>query len=365
MAFYVQRFWLSLFLIVSIRSILCSALSAQTAPESAVAPSEYLARLERGQLSKDACALINRNGQYRFERGFPNKTDVFLGTLYPEQLRRFEEMLNRESLVRLSLGDIPNPLITDSSDLFLLDVFRREGLQQLRFKDASSRKPFRDSVGQIVSWFDQLRKLPHTQIAEANASRCMPTAHDLQNGSLPIKPVEPRDTAYLLTWSKEHSVYGAGKEFLEGLSERNCIIVYADGRYRMEKSNQRLRESMTTRAFEATLSSAQIADLQKILSSSELANLRHDLDRARPASEVEITRLVIPRGTTIQRLSFGSYLNVFGNSRQVGGLSNLQYGVDQERNLIKPLQQWLEKTIERNKLPGPTDTHATNCAPSH
>lgn len=141
--------------------------------------------------------------------------------------------------------------------------------------------------------------------------------------------------------------------------------MYADGRYRMEKSNQRLRESMTTRAFEATLSSAQITDLQKILDSPELANLRHELGQARPASEVEITRLVIPRATTIQRLGFGNYFNVFGNSRQVGGLSNLQYGVDQDRNLIRPLQQWLERTIEGNKLPALTDTRATNCVPSH
>jgi len=357
MAFYVQRFWLSLFLIVSIRSILCSALSAQTAPESAVAPSEYLARLERGQVSEDACALINRNGQYRFERRFPNKTDVFLGALPPEQLHNFEEMLNQESLVRLSPRDIPNRLITDSLDLFLLDVFRPEGLQHLSFRDASSRKPFRNSVGQILAWFDQFRKLPHTQIAEANASRCMPAVPDLQSSGAQLKLEAPPGIAYLLTWSKDH--------FAARLAERSCIIVYADGHYRMEKSSQHFLESMTTHAFEAALDSAQIADLQKILDSPELANLRHNLDQTRPASEVEVTRLVIPRATTIQRLSFGSYFNVLGNSRKVGGISNLQYGVDQDRNLIRPLQQWLEKTIESNKLPGPTDTQATNCVPSH
>jgi len=355
MGLYVQRFWLSLCLVASIPSILYSALSAQTAPEAALARSEYLARLERGQLSEDACALINRNGQYRFERRFPNKTDVFLGALTPEQLQSFEEMLNQESLVRLSPGDIPNPLITDSLDLFLLDVFRAEGLQHLSFKDASSRKPFRNSLGQIVSWFDQLRKLPHTQIAEANASRCMPAVPDLQSGGSQLKLVAPPGAAYLLTWSKNHFGGRGG--------ERSCIIVYADGRYRLEKSNQRFQESMTTRAFEATLGSAQVAELQKILDSSELANLRHDFDQARPASEVEITRLVIPRATTIQRLSFGSYFNVLGNSRKVGGISNLQYGVDQDRNLIRPLQQWLEETIESNKLPV-TNAQATNCVPS-
>lgn len=240
-------------------------------------------------------------------------------------------------------------MITDTRDLFLLDVFRAEGLQHLSFKDARSRKPFRDSLGPIVSWFDQLRKLPHTQIAEANASRCMP-----------VIVVAPRDAPYLLTWSKDRSVFGVDKGFRAGRSERSCIIVYADGRYRVEKSNQRYRESMITRAFEATLSSAQIADLQKILGSSELANLRHNLDQAPPASEVDITRLVIPRATTIQRLSFGSYFNVLGNSRQVLG----QNWVDRDRNLIRPLEQWLEKTIESNKPPV-TDAQATNCVPSH
>ncbi len=355
MASYVQRFWRSLFLIVSIPSILCSAFSAQTAPESAVAPSEFLARIERGQQSEDVCALINRNGEYRFERRFPNKTDVFMGALSPEQLHNFEEMLNQQSLVRLSPRDIPNRLITDSLDLFLLDVFRAEGLQHLSFRDASSRKPFRDSLSQIVAWFGQLGKLPHTQIAEANASRCMPAVPDLQSGGAQLKLEAPPGKAYLLTWSKDH--------FAARLAERSCIIVYADGRYRMEKSSQRFLGSMTTNAFEATLSSAQITDLQKILDSTELANLRHNLDQTRPASEVEVTRLVIPRATTIQRLSFGSYFNVLGNSRKVGGISNLQYGVDQDRNLIRPLQQWLEKTIESNKLPGFADSRATNCLP--
>jgi hypothetical protein len=272
-----------------------------------------------------------------------------------EQLHSFEAMLNQESLVRLSPGDIPNPLITDSLDLFLLDVFRAEGLQHLSFKDASSRKPFRSSLDQIVSWFDQLRKLPHSQIAESNASRCMPAVPDLQNGGSQLKLVAPPGTAYLLTWSKSH--FGARG------GERSCIIVYADGRYRMERSNQRFQESMKTHAFEATLSSAQIADLQKILDSAELANLRHISGQALPASEVEITRLVIPRATAIQRLSFGNYFNVVGNRRQVGGLSNLQYGVDRDQNLIRPLQQWLEKTIESDKLPV-TDAQATNCVPS-
>src|SRR5207253_808319 len=105
-----------------IPSILYDALSAQTATEGPLAGSEYLARLERGQRSEDACALIGRNGQYRFERRLPHKTDVFLGALSPDQLHSFEEMLNRESLVRLSARDIPNQLITDSLDLFLLDV---------------------------------------------------------------------------------------------------------------------------------------------------------------------------------------------------------------------------------------------------
>lgn len=361
MTFYGQRFWLSVFLVASIPSILHSALSAQTAPQAALARSEYLARLERGQLSEDTCALINRNGQYRFERGFQNKTDVFLGVLSPEQLHSFEEMLNKESLVRLSPRDIPNPLITDSSDLFLLDVFRADGLQHLSFKDPSSRKPFRDSLSQIVSWFDQLRKLPHTQIAEANASRCMPVVPNLQSGGSQLNLVAPRDPSYLLIWSKDRSVFGVGTDFLAGRSERSCIIVYADGRYRMEKSNQDKRESMTTRAFESTISSAQIADLQKVLGSSELASLQRSLDHAPPAAEAEITRLVIPRTTTVQRLSFGSYFNLLGNSRQVRG----QNWVDPDQKLIGPLQQWLEKNIESSKPPPRTDAQATNCVPSH
>src|SRR2546430_944553 len=111
MSFYVQRFWRSLCLAASIPSILYGALSAQTTPEAALTRSEYLARLERAYLGEDedSCALINRIGQYRFERRFPHKTDVFLGALSLEQLHSFEEMLKQESLARLSARDIPNP----------------------------------------------------------------------------------------------------------------------------------------------------------------------------------------------------------------------------------------------------------------
>ncbi len=113
----------------------------------------------------------------------------------------------------------------------------------------------------------------------------MPAVPDLQSGGVQLSLEAPPGTASLLTWSKDH--------FAARLAERSCIIVYADGRYRMEKSSQRFLESMTTHAFEGTLSSAQITDLHKILDSPELANLRHNLDQTRPASEVEVTRLVI------------------------------------------------------------------------
>ena len=355
MDFLRRWFCLSLYLSTLIFSILCGGLSAQAATEVSSPASEFLARIEHGQQSEDACALVSRNGKYRFERRFPRKTDVFVGTLSQEQLHSLEEMLNHQSLVGLSSKNIPNQLITDSLDLFMLDVFRNEGLQHLSFIDSGSRKPFQDSLRPIMSWFEQLRKLPHTQMAEANASRCMPAIPDFQNSGSQLKLVAPADMAYLLTWSRHF--------FHAGLTEQSCIIVYTDGRYRMEKSNQHYPGSPTTRAFEAKLSSAQVVDLQSILRSPELANLHHDFDQTRPASEIEITSLVIPRATTIQRLSFGSYFNVLGNSRQVGGISNLQYRVDQDRNLIRPLDQWLEKTIQNNNS-ALTDTQATNCAPS-
>jgi hypothetical protein len=355
MDFLIRWFCLSLYLSALIFSILCGGLSAQAATEVPSPASVFLARIEHGQQSEDACALVNRSGQYRFERRFPRKTDVFVGTLSQEQLRSFEEMLNQQSLVGLSSKNIPNELITDSLDLFMLDVFRNEGLQHLSFIDSGSRKPFQDSLRPIISWFEQLRKLPHMQIAEANSSRCMPAIPDLQNSGSQLKLVAPADMAYLLTWSR--------RSFHAGLTEQSCIIVYTDGRYRMEKSNQHYPGSPTTRAFEAKLSSAQVVDLQSILRSPELANLHHDFDQTRPASEIEITSLVIPRATTIQRLSFGSYFNVLGNSRQVGGITNLQYRVDQDRNLIRPLDQWLEKTIQNNNS-ALTDAKATNCAPS-
>jgi hypothetical protein len=356
MSRYLSLCWFSLSLVAIATVGLCSSLWAQAAPEPASVSSEYVARIERGQGSEDVCALIGRNGQYRLERLFPRKTDVFVGTLSPEQLHSVEQMLDQDSLTRLSPVDIRNPLVTDSFDLFQLDVFRPGGLQHLSFRDGSSRKPFRDSLTPILSWFDQLRKLPHTQIAESSASHCMPAIPDLQNSGSQLKLIAPPDRGYFLTWGAD--------SFHRGLVERSCIIVYTDGRYRIEKSTQRYLEAMSTRAYEDTLTRTQTADLQTILASPDLATLKHGFEQTRPASDLEITRFVIPRETAIQRLSFGSDFNVIGSPRQAGGMSNLQYGVDQERNVIRPLQKWLEKTIESSKALMQTDTRATNCTPS-
>ena len=173
----------------------------------------------------------------------------------------------------------------------------------------------------------------------------MPAVPDLQSGGAQLKLEAPPGKAYLLTWSKDH--------FAARLAERSCIIVYADGRD-CHRASDWLCDELCR--------SGCVASPRRQRQKSEPGHAIV-VDQTRPASEVEVTRLVIPRATTIQRLSFGSYFNVLGNSRKVGGISNLQYGVNQDRNLIRPLQQWLEKTIESNKLPGFADSRATNCLP--
>ena len=346
-----------LFLLLT--STLDRPLLAQSRPTATAIPSQYLARLERGYDGEDACALISRSGQYRFERHFAHKTEVYVGGLSAEQLQGLEKMLDEESFLLLSPEKIHAAVGTDSIDIFVLDVFREPGLQHLAFNDAASRKPFRGSVGPIVSWFEQLHKLPHTRIPEINASGCMPVIQ--KSGPQPERQAPHYD--YLLGWSREHfysdrSHTGAS---WTNITERTCIVVYTDGRYEMKSNKQSDANSGTTRGSEGALSPEQILDLQKILASPDLANLVHDSHQTLPASELEITRFVIPRATSIQRLDFVSYFNVLGNPAEVGGLSNMQYGTDKEPKAIKALRDWLKRTIESKETSPMLDAKDADC----
>jgi hypothetical protein len=54
--------------------------------------------------------------------------------------------------------------------------------------------------------------------------------------------------------------------------------------------------------------------------------------------------------------------NTLGNPREVGGLSNLTYHVA-DKNVLKPLNQWMKEHTEKHAGGAETDGAGTDCYP--
>jgi len=141
---------------------------------NAYSPPPVLARLERLERHEDVCALVNRSGEYRLERRYAVKLEVFVGSLSPSQLQEFEQIIDAAELRNISRKDVPHPMIVDTVDQFLIDVYRADGEQHLNFNSADARKRFRAGTDPVLKWLDRVQKVEHKQLTESSASHCMP-----------------------------------------------------------------------------------------------------------------------------------------------------------------------------------------------
>lgn len=189
-------------------------------------PPPVLARLERLRQHEDVCALIERTGNYRLERRYAAKLEVFDGSLSPPELEEFNRIVNNNELRNISRNDVPRPMIVDTIDSFLIDVYRIDGEQHLKFNSPDARKQFRSGTDPLLKWLDNLPKLQHSQVADSKPSHCMPPP--LRQAVKPGNEANPANSdAYLVALMNDH--------FRAGKVERNCVIIYANGGYRREK----------------------------------------------------------------------------------------------------------------------------------
>ena len=340
-------------------ALLCTAFSAQLFGQSGAAndPTRvaFLTRLERARLGEDVCVLVSPNGEYRLERQFPAKSEIFVGSLSPSELQKLEQLLNADDLRRLTQLQIPSALIADTFDTFAVAVSRSNGIQQLVFSGPDNRK-LHSSVDSLLEWFNGVQKAEHPRIGEQNASHCMP-ARFMGPAELALVDASAAGaSSYLMIMERERA---AGDTV-----ERHCVVIYRNGQYRREKSSQRLGSAMKVQAFEGLLKSSQIGELREILDFQALKNLQHETPPMVVFNEGEFTRLVIPRSVAIQRLSFASYFGVPPSPREAGGLSNMRYGVSADEHLLNPLRKWLKKNVDNVKTAPLTDVTATSCVPA-
>ena len=317
-------------------------------------PPPVLARLERLQRHEDVCALIERTGVYRLERRYAAKLEVYDGSLGPTALEEFNQILDATELRKISRNDIPRPMIVDTVDTFLIDIYRMDGEQHLNFNSPDARKNFRSGTEPLLKWLDKLPKFQHQQIAESKASHCMPPPlnQELKAG---VEENQTKLDTYLMTLVRDY--------FRGGKVERNCVIVYVDGWYRREKSSQEYLDGIQARAFEGSLTENQLTQLRALLDASDLKNMKHEADVRVFSAEGDATSLAVPRDSTVQRLKFIHAFQVLGNRDKPGGYSGTQYALDSDERVLDPLRNWLKNNIDNQNANEVTGSAPTNCEP--
>lgn len=337
-------------------ALLCSGMNTPGRAQAVNAAPAYLMRMERLQQGEDVCVLMSQSGNYRLERRYPSTTRVFLGSLSPAELQQLRATLNSDSLQKLSQSQVPRPLVSDTLDLVLIDIFRPAGVQNLAFNTPESRKPFRTSVDPLLRWLHDAQKQQHVQLTEASASHCMPPKVSVADVTATEAPLHANSLPFLMMMHTQH--------VNAGFVENRCLIVYSDGRYHREKSAQRFESAVKIQTFEGTLRNGQLTELESLLSSETIKALQHRNLPNSPFGEAEITTLVIPRGDSVQQLAFSNSFGFAGNPKSPGGMSDNRGLVDHEERLIQPLQHWLKENIEHSRVSPITHPQATNCVPT-
>ena len=362
-------------------NILCSVLSGLAALGQAPTESAPLMRMERQTRDEDVCILVRTDGQYHLERvalGL-GKSRVFDGLIPADSVFQLEQMLNVDDLKQISQSQIKMELVGEDLDHVLLAVNRPNGWQSLNLPTGKSRKPFRNSVDPLVKWLERSMQQPHPLPPNTPTSRCMPPQEGSAQTSAEKAGLEgPTATSttqaaknpYLLRIVEDHyladttkTASGVWQQNINRKVERTCIILYQSGRYRMEKSRQEFNAPMRTEVHRDSINDTQSQELQQLLNAPDLVKLQHQTAAVGlTIKEGEAINLVIPRGTTTQKLSFASYFGV--RTQEVGLRDNLHTGVDAELPIVKPLRNWLKTNIENKKTAVEKNAPSTTCIPS-
>jgi hypothetical protein len=369
-----------LLFLYSLWSVLAGSIAwGQSSDTSSGTP---LMRMERQTRDEDVCILVRNDGQFHLERvalGL-GKSRVFEGTLPGDSMSQLQQMLNVGELKQLSQSQIKMELVGEDLDQLLLSVNRANGWQSLNFTAGKSRKPFKNSVEPLVKWLERNMQQPHPLPPDTHTSRCMPPKENATESAVQGPPssmqgpsaestAQAAKNPYLLRIIEEHYVADSTttavsfQQSYDQKVERVCIVVYRSGRYRMERSKQALNTAVRADVYHDSLSEGQVQELQKLVEAPEVVKLDHQTAGVGlKIKEGEIVNLVIPRGTSTQKLSFASYFGV--RSQEVGLRDNLHTGIDADLPVVKPLRNWLKANIENRKGSPEKDVPSTTCIPS-
>jgi hypothetical protein len=307
-------------------------------------------RMERLRPGEDVCVLVAEDGNYRMERYYAPRTEIYIGVLDPAQIAQIHTMLTAGLLPTLSQAEIHNPLVSREIEIVQLNMMEKNGWRQLRFTAPESRKPYRASLDPLLNWFQDLQKELHSATKlESAPSRCAPpTANTtpIRPGSGEVAKVasgQGRRPPYLFRLYASH--------YYRGSADASCTIVFANGSFHRELSNQGSSPSFDTerrdKIVEGQLNDTTIQELREILIAPELRNTLTPPSSSRRVREGTMTNLTIPRNDGVQNLFFLSDFNSPNPFDAAGGgRQNLEYHASDEK-VLQPLKHWIKQNVEK------------------
>jgi hypothetical protein len=334
----------------------------------------YLLRISRATSHLDTCVLLKSDGNYHLERDHDDATEVYEGELPGEELSSLQQWLDNEQLRKLTSDQIVTPLVIISADSLQINIFRGDHWQDLLFPSIESESPFRESLATLLEWFDELHKARHRTIPEdSGKNNCLmpgkielktrPTA-SAQSGP-PESPAAggaaPTPADVKIPQSAAVPRYLMHLEYtrlVQREAERTCAIVYASGRYHLEKSSQQVNERVKWKIYEASLEAPELQGLRELLDVPELKALQHgNIPGGVMFSFSDSTTVWIPRDNVVQELQFASDLWI---QAAIGG----HYVVnDKNSRLVRPLQKWVLTKLPADKATLMVGATSNSCAP--
>src|SRR5262249_32963310 len=162
-----------------------------------------------------------------------------------------------------------------------------------------------------IKWLDRVKQQPNP-IPGATADRCIPSAEPAGDSSETATASEPASNYVMsLVIDRYEGVspsFGSTRDTYNNYGtsssrvDRSGVVVYNNGRFRMEKSRQETNSSLRAQVFLDSLSQAELQQLQQLLAVPDLASLK---SRTPPAGvairEGELVNLMVPRGGTTQK----------------------------------------------------------------
>jgi hypothetical protein len=315
-------------------------------PAAAAANYPYLLRIQRIIPPLDTCVLLRQDGGYHLERDHEDTTEVYEGELSVEELSRVREWLENERLRNLTRDQLMTPLVIAGVDNLQINIFRGDHWQDLFFSSTESEAPFRESLGPLLEWFSALHKEPHRTVPEGSGKHnCMPTGR-IELKTRPEATVQTGQSAGAAVQGSTGADAATVAPFLMRLEysrfvdraiEGTCAIVYASGRYRVEKSHYDFGGEPNAQVHEASLDESGLRGLRQLLDDPVLATLEQGESPAGNVVFADHISVWIPRDKKVQHLAFTTNAHI---EAAIGG----HYIVnDKNSKLVQPLQKWVLK----------------------